>query len=134
MLRRIVRHVRTNVSEQYASSIFRTVFFHPEEVSSTLSDTQVIYRTTGYTTEAAAFIANSPHAPRTPHNYTQLTRTDIHNGRQTTWLDDPGFPIRQRQEISLFFKTSTASLGPIKPAIRWAKCFFPEGKAARARS
>jgi len=28
----------------------------------------------------------------------------------------------------------TACLGPIKPAIRWAKCFFPEDKAARARS
>lgn len=68
-----------------------------------------------------AFITNSPHAPRIPHNYTELTKEHSNDGYQTTGLDDPGFPTRQRQEISLFFKPSTASLGPIKPPIRWVK-------------
>ena len=57
-----------------------------------------------------------------------MTVTRLHGAGRS------GFPSRQRQEISLFFKTSTASLGPIQPAIRWVKCFFPKGKAARALS
>ena len=178
MLRRVVRHVRTNVSEPYASSIFRPILFHPEEASSTFPETQVIYQTARYTTEAPAFVANSPHAPRIPLNYTQLTRKDSHNGYQNTGLDDPGFESgRDKRSVIylfsrlynvptsscahltiilsssssclchfsllalipflpsvLFFKMSTTSLGPIQPAIRCVKCFFPEDKAARARS
>ena len=110
----------------------------PGQYSSNLKKQAALFRKTGdlpnyrsYTTEAAAFIPNSPLAPPELHNYTQLTQADIHDGHQTTGLNDPGFPIRQRQEISLFFKTSTV-LGSIQPAIRWVKCFFPEGKAARA--
>ena len=51
---------------------------------------------------------------------------------QWAGLDDPGFDLRQVQEIFNFYKTSRSALGSIQPPAQCVLAFFPRGKVARA--